>query len=178
MLFRSAEELEDHLSHAGVRFVRNERFRETQMFDSVKLGICAIIHDCERIMVLPMDTPAILPETIRQVLMIDAAIVRTVCRGEPGHPIMFWRETAEELCSYTGDLGLRGAIEASGTGVTDLEVEDEGIYRDVDTKEEYKDLIEWNYRRGMGHPISPQVQVLSLIHIFKKSRERMISYGG
>ena len=42
---------------------------------------------------------------------------------------------------------------------TDLEVEDEGIYRDVDTKEEYQELVEWNYRRGMGHPISPLVQV-------------------
>ena len=83
-------------------------------------------------------------------LTIDAGIVRTMCGGEPGHPIMFWRETAEQLCSYTGDGGLRGAIEAYGAGVTDLEVKDEGIYRDVDTKEEYKKLIEWSYRREMG----------------------------
>ena len=34
-----AEELEAHLSYAGVRFVRNERYRETEMFDSVKLGL-------------------------------------------------------------------------------------------------------------------------------------------
>ena len=33
------EELENHLSAEGVRFVRNERFRETEMFESVKLGI-------------------------------------------------------------------------------------------------------------------------------------------
>ena len=145
-----AEELERHLTHTGVRFVRNDRFGETQMFDSVKMGVRAILSDCERIMVMPLDTPAILPETIRQVLTIDAGIVRTMCGGEPGHPIMFWRETAEQLCSYTGDGGLRGAIEAYGAGVTDLAVKDEGIYRDVDTKEEYKKLIEWSYRREMG----------------------------
>lgn len=154
-----AEELERHLSHAGVRFVRNERYRETQMFDSVRLGLKAIAGQCERIMVMPMDTPAIMPRTIRQVLMIDAGIVRTVCKGEPGHPIMFQNEIAGQLCAYEGGRGLRGAIEESGISVTDLEVEDEGIYRDVDTKEEYQELVEWNYRRGMGHPISPLVQV-------------------
>ena len=154
-----AEELERHLSHAGVRFVRNERYRETQMFDSVRLGLKAIAGQCERIMVMPMDTPAIMPLTIRQVLMIDAGIVRTVCKGEPGHPIMFQNEIAGQLCAYEGGRGLRGAIEESGISVTDLEVEDEGIYRDVDTKEEYQELVEWNYRRGMGHPISPLVQV-------------------
>ena len=41
----------------------------------------------------------------------------------------------------------------------DLEVEDEGIYRDVDTREEYRELVEWNYKRGGGHPITPLVQV-------------------
>lgn len=154
-----AQELEDHLSHAGVRFVRNERFRETQMFDSVKLGIRAAVRECERMMVMPMDIPAIMPDTVRQVLMIDAGIVRTVCRGEPGHPILFRSSIGELLCGYQGEKGLRGAIEASGVSVTDLEVEDEGIYRDVDTKDDYRELIEWNYRRGRGYPISPLVQI-------------------
>ena len=154
-----AGELEEHLSHAGVRFVRNERFRETQMFDSVKLGIEAAAKECGRIMVLPMDIPAIMPDTIRQVLMIDGGIVRTICRGEPGHPIMFQSRIAEQLCAYQGEGGLRGAIEDFDGGITDLEVEDEGIYRDVDTREEYRELVEWNYKRGGGHPITPLVQV-------------------
>ena len=46
-----AEQLESHLSHAGVRFVRNERYRETEMFDSIRLGVEAIASDCERIMI-------------------------------------------------------------------------------------------------------------------------------
>lgn len=154
-----ADELEAHLSHAGVRFVRNERFGETQMFDSVRLGIEAVAADCDRIMVMPMDIPAIMPDTIRQVLMIDAGIVRTMCGGEPGHPIMFQSSIGLSLCSYQGEKGLRGAIESAGVSVTDLEVEDEGIYRDVDTKDDYEELIQWNYRRGRGHPISPLVQV-------------------
>mgnify|MGYP002512957503 CR=1 FL=1 len=153
------EELQQHLSYAGVRFVENERYRETQMFDSVRMGIHAVSADCERVMILPIDLPAIMPDTIRQQLMIDAPIIRTVCHGEPGHPIMLWSRVAEELCGYGGPGGLRGAIEHSGLAITDLEVEDEGIYRDMDTRQQYEELLDWNYRRGQGYPIRPEIQV-------------------
>lgn len=153
------DELQRHLSFTGVRFVKNERFETTQMFDSVELGIRAISKDCERLMILPIDVPAIMPDTIRQQLMIDAPIIRTMCHGQPGHPIMLWGDVAEGLCGYEGEGGLRGAIEHSGIAITNLEVEDEGIYRDLDTREQYQQLLDWNYQRGQGYPIRPQVQV-------------------
>lgn len=153
------DELQQHLSFTGVRFIKNERFRETQMFDSVRLGIGAVCKDCERLMILPVDLPAIMPDTIRQQMMIDAPIIRTTCHGEPGHPIMLWSQVAEMLCGYQGDGGLRGAIEHSDIAITNLEVEDEGIYRDMDTREQYQELLDWNYRRGQGYPVRPQVQV-------------------
>ena len=153
------DELQQHLSFTGVRFIKNERYRETQMFDSVQLGVQAISKDCERLMILPIDLPAIMPDTIRQQLMIDAHIIRTTCHGEPGHPILLWSEVAEGLCGYKGEGGLRGAIEHSGIAITNLEVEDEGIYRDLDTREQYQKLLDWNYERGQGYPIRPQVQI-------------------
>ncbi|MCI8517194.1 MAG: NTP transferase domain-containing protein [Hungatella sp.] len=153
------DELREHLFFTGVRFIKNERFRETQMFDSVQLGIQSISGDCERLLILPIDLPAIMPDTIRQQLMIDAPIIRTVCRGEPGHPIMLWSEVAESLRGYEGPGGLRGAIEHSGIAITNLEVDDEGIYRDLDTREQYQELLDWNYQRGQGYPVRPQTQV-------------------
>ncbi len=154
-----AEQLENHLSHAGVRFVRNERPNETEMFDSIKLGVEEICGDCERIMILPIDIPALMPQTIRQVLMIDAPIVRTVCKGKPGHPVMIQTEVFPLIWKNRGEKGLRGAMESSGVPITNLEVEDEGIYKDMDTKEEYKELIRWNYNRGRGYPVRPFVTV-------------------
>lgn len=153
------DELQQHLSFTGVRFVKNERYQETQMFDSVCIGIRAVSGDCDRLMILPVDLPAIMPDTIRQQLMIDAPIIRTVCRGEPGHPIMLWSQVAQGLCGYKGEGGLRGAIENSGIAITNVEVDDEGIYRDLDTREQYQELLDWNYRRGQGYPIRPQIQV-------------------
>ncbi|MCI9184491.1 MAG: NTP transferase domain-containing protein [Lachnospiraceae bacterium] len=153
------EELMGHLSFTGVRFEKNERFQETQMFDSVGIGIRAISRDCDRLLILPVDLPAIMPDTIRQETMIDAPIIRTVCHGRPGHPVLIWSQVAESLLSYQGPNGLRGAMENSGIVITSLEVEDEGIYRDMDTRKEYEELLDWNYQRGQGYPIRPQVQV-------------------
>lgn len=154
-----AAELEEHLLHTGVRFVKNERYETTEMFDSVILGIRELAGECERILVMPADIPAIMPGTMRQVLMIDAGIVRTVYHGKHGHPIIFQRDVAESMLAYTGGGGLQGAVRESQIPVTDVEVEDEGVCRDINTKEEYQELLEWNYRRGEGYPIRPKTQV-------------------
>ncbi len=153
------DELQQHLSFTGVRFIKNERYQETEMFDSVRLGVEAISGECQRMMILPMDLPAIMPDTICQQLMIDAPIIRTVCHGKPGHPIMVWSQVARQLCAYKGDGGLRKAIEESRITVTDVEVDDEGIYRDLDTRQQYQELLDWNYQRGQGYPIRPQIQI-------------------
>lgn len=154
-----ADELEAHLSDMGIRFVRNEAYRETQMFDSIKLGIQAIADQCDKLMLLPIDTPAISQRTFRQVLRIDADMVRTMYGGRPGHPILLRSYVAKELCSYTGDRGLRGAMEDSRFSITELTVDDKGVNWDVDTQTEYQELIGWNKKRKNGYPIRPQTMI-------------------
>ncbi len=154
-----ADELRQHLFSMGVRFVKNERYETTQMFDSVRIGIDAIKDECERFMILPIDVPAIMPETLRQVMMIDAPMIRTMCNGEPGHPIMLQTKMARKLQEYDGPGGLRGAMENSGIPITNLEVEDEGIYRDMDTRAQYEELLKWNYKRGQGLPTRPVITI-------------------
>ena len=156
-----AESLERQLFYTGVRFVRNERYENTHMFDSVKLGLRALEGEgmWEQVMVMPIDLPAILPETFRQVMKIDAEVVRTVYQGKAGHPVMFERNLVPRLLEYEGAQGLRGAIRELGVRITNLEVEDEGIRRDVDTPKAYRQLLEWDYERGNGYPLRPSVRV-------------------
>ena len=154
-----ADDLESHLFSTGVRFIKNERFRETQMFDSVKIGIREIAGECDRVLVMPMDIPAILPETFKLVLNTDAAIVRTKYEERTGHPIVLRTDVAIQMLDYAGDNGLKGAVAASGVEVCDITVSDEGVCRDVDTPEQYRELIAWNYRRGNGYPVRPKVEI-------------------
>lgn len=142
-----ADELEEHLRPLGARFVRNERYRETQMFDSVKLGVGAAVGACGRVMIMPMDIPAIMPDTIAGLLNMDAEVAYPVCRGIPGHPLVMENGIARAVCHDSGDGGLWEAVKRTGAAAVELETEDEGILKDVDTQREYRDLIQWNHTR-------------------------------
>lgn len=154
-----SKELKDSIYTEDIRYVMNENYNDTQMFDSVILGVEDIAPMCERILIMPMDLPAILESTIEKVLSIDAGMVRTTFKGEPGHPIIITSEFAKTLKEYKGDGGLRGAMESSNIPITSLDVDDAAVKFDIDTPEEYQRLIEWNYERGKGYPISPEVEV-------------------
>lgn len=169
-----AVELEEHLSHMSVRFIKNEQYRNNELFDDIKLGVKAIAKECERIAVVTVDVPAIMPETMRQMLMIDAKLVRSVYNGEPGYPIILSCELLGDLEHYKekqnigrsikeinkNDRSLAAAIESFGsTPVTNVEVEDAGVCRAVVTKKDYEELLEWNYHRGAGYPIHPHTKV-------------------
>lgn len=154
-----SDELKKSIFYDDIRYVKNEKYSETQMFDSVVLGVKDIMNLCDRIMIMPMDLPAILEETLIKVLSIDAELVRTIFNGKPGHPIIVTNDFAKSLSNYSGKDGLRGAMEAYSSPITNVDVDDEAVYFDIDTPEEYSELIEWNYQRGKGYPVSPQVEV-------------------
>ena len=63
-----SEVLQEHLAHTGVMFVHNERFAQTQMFDSVRLGLAAMGDSCEKILLTPADVPLVQPDTVLTVL--------------------------------------------------------------------------------------------------------------
>ncbi|WAW14590.1 NTP transferase domain-containing protein [Peptostreptococcus equinus] len=154
-----SEELKNSIFFDDIRYVKNENYSETQMFDSVVLGVNDIMNLCDRIMIMPMDLPAILEETLIKVLSIDSKLVRTTYKGQPGHPIIVTNDFAKSLVDYNGVDGLRGAMEAYESPITNVEVEDAAVFLDIDTPEEYHELIEWNYQRGKGYPVGPQVEV-------------------
>lgn len=141
-----SEELEDHLSGFGVRFIKNEKYRENQMFDSYRMGIQAIAIECGRILLMPVDKPAIRTETFVKVLASEGVIVRTVWEGEPGHPILLQKDAALQLCQYTGDRGMRGAMKESGLPITNIPVKDRGAVWDLDTPEDYQEFLLWQKR--------------------------------
>lgn len=48
---------------------------------------------------------------------------------------------AEDICNYRGGQGLRGTMENCGYALTNVEVDDQAVRRDVDTPQEYQDLL-------------------------------------
>ncbi len=154
-----SKELQESIYVEDICYVKNENYSSTQMFDSVLLGIEDIASKCDRILIMPIDLPAILDSTLEKILSVDASMIRTSYQGQAGHPIIISSTFAKSLKNYDGKDGLRGAMEDSKMPISNIEVDDAAVQFDIDTPEEYKKLIEWNYERGEGYPISPELDV-------------------
>ncbi len=135
------EDLECHLHGTGVRAVRNVKYRETGMFDSICLGIRALSRSCQRIFIIPGDIPLVRPKTLEKLRETSAAVVRPLCHGKSGHPILLSSGCIIPLLSDSGEGGLRGAITRMNLPVLDVETGDPGILMDADTPEDYQRLV-------------------------------------
>ncbi|MBR2831666.1 MAG: NTP transferase domain-containing protein [Oscillospiraceae bacterium] len=120
------------------RFVHNPDFAETEMFDSLRLGLAALSETCERVLVTPGDVPAVSPETARALLNTEADAARPLYHGTHGHPLLLRGTLIPRLMEYGGEDGLRGALRALGVAVLNVETDDRGAVLDADTPEEYR----------------------------------------
>ena len=143
--------LRRHLANAGVRFAENSRYAQTQMFDSVLIGLMDIRQHCNRVFLMPADVPLVEDGTFRKLMEQEGPIVRPIYEGKGGHPLLLNVNLLRDLQRHNGEQGLKGAMESLGLPVTDVAVSDEGILLDADTPEDYKKLIHLeNRRRGHG----------------------------
>ena len=88
------EELKKHLRLMDVRVLMNRRYAETQMLDSLKLGMASLRKPYQRLFLLPGDVPLIQPDTLRSMMAHPGQVIRPVNGGKAGHPLMgfppFW----------------------------------------------------------------------------------------
>jgi len=153
-----ADLLEDHLKGMDVTVIRNTRYYETQMLDSLLLGLEQL--KAERVLISPADIPLVKEETVRQLLETQGPFVRPLYRGTPGHPVVLSTDILPMLRSYSGKGGLNGAVEAFQIPITDVAVEDQGTALDSDTRDDYAALLK--YRRkdtNRPQPLQLDIQV-------------------
>lgn len=142
-----AELLEDHLKDADVCVIRNTRYYDTQMMDSLMMGLETFDSEVRRVLVSPADIPLVENKTVELLLGADGPFVRPTCRGVPGHPVILCSDLLSALKNHSGEGGLNGAITALGIPVTEVEVEDEGTTLDSDTRDEYAALLRYRRRQ-------------------------------
>lgn len=152
-----AEELEAYIwrfteqnkTECRIVCIRNEKYQTTEMFTSLKLGMEWLKEKCDGFLVIPADIPLFSIETVRDILAGEGEIRKPVCHGRGGHPLFLHAQLIEKILSYQGEEGLKGALQETGTAVTYLPVEDEGILLDADTMADYRKMTE-EYRRRNG----------------------------
>nr|WP_314463234.1 NTP transferase domain-containing protein [uncultured Clostridium sp.] len=135
---RDAKEVEKHISKLRVICLRNEEYENSQMFDSIGMGLRYIEDLCDRILILPPKFPLLVPETIKKIMECSGRASCPVYEGRRGHPVMIHKNLIPALLSYRGERGLRGALRQEGIDalVEEIPVDDKGIIEAVETDQD------------------------------------------
>jgi CTP:molybdopterin cytidylyltransferase MocA len=124
---------------AGVRVVVNANPASEQIV-SARLGLAQLTNaPVTSAMLWPVDHPFVRLESVLAIL--DAArrtgahVVVPVCESRRGHPAWFHRDTWRELMTVAHG-GARAVIHADPSRVSEVNVLDRGVLRDIDTRED------------------------------------------
>ena len=125
----------------AARFVRNPD-HELGQLTSIVAGLNAADRPGVRgLLVMPVDMPLVRSSTFSEVLAAFAAqptsIVRAVNRGRHGHPVIFDRGAFDALRHADRAVGANAVLREQAHRIVNVEVEDEGVLKDVDSREDY-----------------------------------------
>lgn len=138
------------LGSRPVRTVVNENYRNG-MFSSVVAGVRALPATADAFFLLPADLPLVSSHTVRLLARTGgktgADIVYPVFAGRRGHPPLISARLAPAILAWNGEGGLRPLLERYESGAVDVAVSDEGILLDLDTAEDYRQLVRRHDRR-------------------------------
>ncbi|HAJ57016.1 MAG TPA: hypothetical protein DCL35_04525 [Candidatus Omnitrophica bacterium] len=112
---------------------------------SFKAGLNAVSPYSEGIMLLPVDMPAIQPDTIEELthIFIKRAplILVPSYQGHNGHPPVFSKRLKEELLCMENDEPLSTLIHKHEAEILKIPVDDPGVTASFNTPEELQLLI-------------------------------------
>ena len=130
----------------AARFVINHAYDSGQL-SSVVAGLRVIDRPGVAAALLTLvDVPLVKASTIRAVIdhyrRTRAPIVRPVCAGSHGHPVLIDRALFELLRAADPERGAKAVVRAHASAAGDLDVQDdEGAFRDIDTPAEYEAVL-------------------------------------
>lgn len=117
--------------------------RDDGMGSSIAAGIAVLPESVDAVVIALADQPLVSPSVVRRLCARwrDGRVPAVVpqYRDGRGHPVLFDRSTFAELRALQGDAGARGVLEALGTGLALVHV-DERMPADVDTPGALREL--------------------------------------
>jgi len=137
----NAAKLESCLNHLALIFLLNRKYKQTEMFDSVKIALEYMKDNYQKIVFTPVDVPFFTAETVMALVKNDAQVTIPVYNNKKGHPIALEGSAAAQILNYHGSGGLRGAIKNLSLEVDCVDVNDSGIIYDMDTQYDYKEIV-------------------------------------
>jgi len=124
-----------------VQIILNEN-QESEMAESVRIGLRAIAEKSSGVLVCLSDHPLVSVDTLKSLMQCfreaPDKIIIPLYKGKRGHPTLFPRNVIEEIFEAGT---LRDIIDKNGSRLKFLKVQDEGVILDMDTKEDYDKVL-------------------------------------
>jgi molybdenum cofactor cytidylyltransferase len=113
---------------------------EKGMISSVYYGM-KNLKKCDSVMIIPVDHPYVEADTYKS-LMIESKkntslIIKPKFNGKSGHPIIIPYELANKITEDDFSTGLNNVIKKSGCKQVYIDVEDNGILKNINKKEDF-----------------------------------------
>ena len=139
-----ADLLEDRLRRQNVTPLFNKRFDEG-MYSSVQRGVQGLSADSPGFLMLPVDYPFVLGETMGKLMERfitgPADVIYPVCEDRKGHPPVIRSSLYGDILSGSGEGGLRKLLNNPRYSREFLSVDDGGILYDTDTDAALEEMI-------------------------------------
>jgi molybdenum cofactor cytidylyltransferase len=127
-----------------LKIVVNEDYA-SGMASSLRAGLAAVNPESDGALIVLGDQPLVRPETMDVIVEwycgSDAEIVVPYYQGSRGNPVLLGRAVFDEAMALEGDVGCRAIFAQHADGMLRVDVSDPGILADVDSREDYEELI-------------------------------------
>ena len=145
---RDAAEVRDALADLKVQTVYNPDFATGEILSSVKAGLGVLPADLTATFIQPADMPCVTADIIRQVAGQHEAGWNAApqYQGRRGHPVLLDQAYWRAMLGLPAGAMPRDVLRGSRLRLVD--VEDEGVLLDVDTREAYERLLKRELRDG------------------------------
>jgi len=154
-----ADLLKKNTELLGISFAENKDYATTGMFESFCIGMEALKSDFDYVLVSPVDVPIISDETLKLLKEAKGEVIRPICNGKGGHPLILSKKAAKEISEYKGEGGIGGAIRNLKLEINNVEVDDIGTLMDADTPEDFKALRKLRMSQISGGFLWPDISV-------------------
>jgi molybdenum cofactor cytidylyltransferase len=132
------DEMLDSVKEIPIQIVFN-RNPESEMAESVRIGLRAVTENSSGVLVCLSDHPLISIETLENLMQCfletPDKIIIPIYKKKRGHPTLFPINVIKEIFEQNT---LRDIIQIDKSRLRFLDVQDEGVILDMDTKEDYE----------------------------------------
>ena len=124
-----------------IKFIFNKNF-QSGMASSIKTGLNLLTEQTEAFFICLGDMPMVNHNVYNQIIKFykKKEIIVPNYKGQQGNPVLFNKSMKKEIMSISGDVGAKKIIEVNKEKIFNLEINDEGITKSFDTKENFNSI--------------------------------------